>query len=345
MVLPADLLSVVLSKLTIDLLYRLIFVNSGVRKTISEQSFWRKLIERDLGVVPKFPNDLKLYYLRANGLRIRGTLWKRKTEKPKNNQAYYQPDQFSKTSTNKVLHLTDYGGYIGSNERFYWWDHAFSPPKGDRFRELVVWNGEKLLLTYRGRLIDLDNRMVDPIGIANIVQITARDLFHYIGQDLIRTGDGSVYTYDKIRLPLPHPIVHIDRLGGMLDIYGTLYHYRPITQFLVLGWAPHGSIPVSDIGHLIVDDLHLHWSFGWDKVKADETIEGVISTPPILGEYRIGRAVGYSGFIDDDLSILNYENYLDCDRSLQNASKFVQTTEFGKGVLQLDQFQIRVLDR
>ena len=78
-----ELLVNLLPRLSLDTIFRLYQKSILVRKVTNNQAFWRRLIERDLKIVPRFDVDLKLHYLRATGVPIAATaiLLDRKPEK------------------------------------------------------------------------------------------------------------------------------------------------------------------------------------------------------------------------------------------------------------------------
>lgn len=77
-----NLFKLILDRMTIDSIFRLYTQSSLVRRLVNEQSFWRRLIERDWGLSPKFPIDLKLHYLRQDGFRLAGSAWYRGRKEP-----------------------------------------------------------------------------------------------------------------------------------------------------------------------------------------------------------------------------------------------------------------------
>lgn len=64
---PEELWSIILGKLTVETIFRLYQKSSLVRRVVERQTFWKGLIERDYEVIPKFPINLKLYYLYQKG--------------------------------------------------------------------------------------------------------------------------------------------------------------------------------------------------------------------------------------------------------------------------------------
>ena len=402
MVLTDDALSLILSRLTVDLLYRLFFSSSKVRTILNKHSFWKGLIKRDLGLLPNFPIDHKLYYLRADGLRIRGAIWESKNKKFVKKR--FLPDRYKKSDL-RALYLIDAESYIGIDERYHSSKGTIAPPSGDRFRELVeLPNSGPRLLTYSGKLIGLDGVEDTTFSaISGIVKITMLDVVS--NTIFILTRDGSLYESINgvhTKLPLPHPAIHI--VGNMiLDQEGDIYTYLPnnlglppmppgaqnILQMMFGGnppapqvnvpvnWANIAAnlaqvpvanpgpnlgpnlaqalaggaplIPVGNNGQLLLNSQQRRWIFGKYQIAADETIQGVtfpVGSNIILGGRSIDQILGEIAFIDENLKLLSYEGNMSRQgNSIGFAITFGYQAIFGNGVLQVDNKQIRVLER
>jgi hypothetical protein len=93
---------------------------------LNNQSFWRKLIERDLGIIPKFGIDYKLHYLRAMHLPLAGVV----------------VDVDGKTLKKNVVMIFGKEGFLLADKSIAMGDLRILPPKGEHFRWLNPFHNE-----------------------------------------------------------------------------------------------------------------------------------------------------------------------------------------------------------
>lgn len=183
MVLPVDLIKLVLLRLDVHIIYRLYQTSSLVRRL----AFWRELIERDLGIVPKFTVDGKLHYLRSMGLPLISTVI----------------DASGEVIQNKVLEIFGRRSFLLSNKKIQIGELTVNPPRGDKFRQMIEADdlADYLLLTDSGRVFNLGGR--DEKFPKGTVKIASTIRYRYA-----LDRDGAVYV-DDVDMKLPEKAIQI----------------------------------------------------------------------------------------------------------------------------------------
>ena len=209
---PEELWSMILGKLTVDTLFRLYQKSSLVRRLIEKQAFWKGLIERDYGVIPKFPINLKLYYLRIDKLRIAGVVWDSTfdTERDRSGalNGFYQIRE-------KITYIAEDEIFVTRSEKIIYRGMEISLPRGERAKESIFIRGQRpMILTYSGKLYTLNGKetSIEGFDFGPINQIDP-------ATNLISTKDGKLYqptstgggnTMRWDRVPLETKILTID---------------------------------------------------------------------------------------------------------------------------------------
>ena len=256
--LDENLFGLVLSKLTVDTIFRLYQKSSMIRRLVERQTFWRSLIERDYGLVPKFPIDLKLYYLRRDGIRIAGSVWYEGGFHPKTTGEGI--DGLKKIELGRVIYALDREIFLTRDGVAHFINHTGSPPRGERFREIFTYVSMKLL-TYSGKIYDLDGsqRQLGEMEPKGIVQVET-------GNEDIRvlTREGNVYVRKRrVFLPVdlpekvlaifgPHILTEGGSVfylseGGALQKRERTIHWEFLDDPSNYDWLPKKSLPILSV--------------------------------------------------------------------------------------------------
>ena len=239
-----DLIGLWLTKLSLDSIYRLYLLNANVRKLVNKSSFWEQLIRRDLGLVPKFNIDLRLYYLREEGIRVLGPAWVLKSHFGHRTSDYFDKHNYALVSTSKkVVHLFPGGGYLTRDGNYNERGLVIQPPTGERFKEIFYYRPSKysydnalILLTYSGKFVDAQGRMIrlKRITQTNIIQYRVFDVGTYI-----LTREGQVYQYvdNQTKLvAIPEPIITLSdnyalsETGKLYRLFSDEAFFRSLTH-------------------------------------------------------------------------------------------------------------------
>jgi hypothetical protein len=137
-----DVLGLILNKLHISTTYRLYHLINVVRKIVNSQIFWKQLIERDLGVVPSFKVDFKLYYLRAMKFPIPSRILKN-GEQIETNVTFFNGSDIMGYNDGRVKIFDRYGR-----------EHLYKLPEGERIKSVVFDILSVFILTYSGKLYE-----------------------------------------------------------------------------------------------------------------------------------------------------------------------------------------------
>jgi hypothetical protein len=296
-----DLLKIVINKLHINVVFRLYKISNKIRKIVNDDRYWKRLIERDLGVVPKFKIDYHFYYLRAMGFPIRSKIITLPDAPPLTPLA----DRRSVirilspgASVYSTIVFPD-GSYSLGDEEIY------KLPNGEIPRDMFVDIGRHLsiLLSESGRLYNLRggytnlegtipngtlfNKICYPVG-ANIKRIAL-------------TKQGEVYANTQhldIKLSIPEPIITIDPRGYLLGESGKLYYIpfksgRPNLQHTFVDTEWYESIDnvtwIYDNNNIMKSDGKFSRLVGFLNDRAIETpIKSIPIIASIDNEYVLG---------------------------------------------------------
>ena len=189
-----------------------------------------------------------------------------------------------------------------------------TPPRGDRFKQLITTKDGDRLLTYQGKILDDTGREVAFVdGLQDINQITgSHDEFD------ILTRDGSVYYYKfgkaPIKVPLPERVIALFG-GDVLTESGAIYYIQEDQFRRQRGpGTTHWEFVVSGRIYVLSDESI---TIDADWLTADAY--------PILGFYGSNE-----GLIDANLKIVSIER----DRSGMNTGNY-ETYQAFNNVIQV----------
>jgi len=149
-----DLFSNIIPNLSLDCLYRLAPFSSYLQKQLKKDDYWRGRLERELGVIPKFPiDDWKRYYLElmAYPIGTRGYLIDPLQPKAQPIRVPYRRDRRAvyqllwlneKTSKPDCWQLVR-GGII-NHKQFY--------PTPERIKKMISFCNELRLIAWSGKM-------------------------------------------------------------------------------------------------------------------------------------------------------------------------------------------------
>ena len=275
LILDDNLLRSVLAKLALDKLYRLYRLSSRMRKIIDTQYFWRLLIERDLGVVPKFRIDLKLHYLRATRLPFAGTIWK-----AKNNKDYKQAKP-----RDKVIALLEKGGYVTSDQRVHLSNGTEFSLSPERFKKTIPYS-EGDILSYSGKTCTFAGEWLEESQVPISDTLGSK----FLGKD------GILYLpNEELNEPIsgqPERFIAINNQHQLLSETGILYQFE-----------------YTDVGYQFTKlDEDIEWISGSKGIKNGVPIENA----HLLGTHDspILAIVGDLGFITHQLEFIDTQTYI-----------------------------------
>ena len=321
MALSVDLLELVLNRLAIDVIYRLYRTSSLVRKATTNKPFWRRLIERDLGVVPKFAIDYKLHYLRAMELPLSATVL----------------DFRGKVIRRNVLKLFGGDSMLLKDKTIQVGGLTIHPPKGDKFRQLVGWDNIKntRLLTNSGKIFNLMGRVEDtdtPLG--TVKMVSSRAGLYLLTREgrVYRSQFGEYTDFSKIELPEKIIQVVLMTTANYLNINDTLtaisetgkmYHFRGDGQV-----SPRRS------------ESRYQWTMGSYSILDDGSLEGATTKlaakhlPIVAGFGAATEQRQGDGVITKNLELIPFSTTrigTDVVKTRQIYSKYPNIIEFSEG--------------
>jgi len=313
-----DLFKIVLLKLSIDTLYRLYLKSSKIRKFLEDRSFWKKLIECDYGVVPRFKIDLKLHFLRIDGLKLAGSVWFH------GNRNHFKigkgEDGFGRIELTNVTYIINrgeimitrdgrchIGNVIHESRRDRFEEKIIDPPRGERFKQVFVDHTlTSRLITCSGKMINFDGTeyRFPNSAITEINSIGhSGGLLKYLS---ILTKHGDVYfrypTKKELKIKLPEKIIQqqfdgqtlLGESGNTYSITswddGSYYQVRSgvhyISEIGSLGYIMNNE-QVENLKYLPKRSLPVLGFYGWGVI--DSKLHVVASKSQRLGNEHLNK--------------------------------------------------------
>lgn len=212
---PDGLLILVLSRLSLDTIYRLYGKSSLIRRLTENQLFWKRLIERDLKIVPQFKVDYKLHYLRATGVPIGGKILMEPLPMYEK-----QPDYRNVVSLlgNEIYALRD--GTVINRGR------PVNIPKVERIKQMFVdlVSGQEKLLAYSGNVYNFRGQL-------DRLDDWEHGAVAYVGGQAVITVDGRLFKWAPKgyrQVPLPSKAIYL-RGSFVLTDQGEVYDFNLVT--------------------------------------------------------------------------------------------------------------------
>jgi len=225
-----------LPRLQLRTLYRLIFFNKRVHEIVDNKYFWRKLIERDVGVVPDFIantlSQLRLYYLKKMNFNVPLTIYGLDDQ----DEVFEQEHNVVFSNENVIIYNNNTLLNLITNKL------SRLDLIGRSIKATIRQDEEEYLLSTDGRLYDYEGNEI------KLRKLQVFDNIADIYYDRVLTKSGIVYLTIEggekaVEVMVGEPIVSLDY--RLLSKTGKYYKFKKIGHHEVNELVPDGELDLT----------------------------------------------------------------------------------------------------